>query len=334
MDKEATFLQSLQEQPHDQVRRFVYADWLEEQGEELHADFLRLHWALRALPPDHPHRVNGEQELSIYRKDLAEDWLAIVEPENFLLEDERLRWSFCECVNSEWERESWTELQLHCEAQDTECDAWKCLLDRIEEAASDERETFSPFGEMPDEYRLRIITLPPSISNLKKVKVLICYHTHLTRIPPEIGEMDSLERFIPYTSYGLHWFPYEITRCSALVDSTVSTRALYGNYKYRPPFPRLRPWADLQSETQGLVLKQFETTFTRNCSVCNQPFEDFGHHRVWISLPVATDVLPLLVNACSQECIGKLPKPPKTYVQYSHRGGLGVEQPGVDTFNG
>jgi hypothetical protein len=34
-------------------------------------------------------------------------------------------------------------------------------------------------------------------------------------------------------------YPYEITRCTKLDQSSVSTRALYGNYKFRPPFLRL-----------------------------------------------------------------------------------------------
>ncbi len=41
----------------------------------------------------------------------------------------------------------------------------------------------------------------------------------------------SLRVFEPYTSRRLHWFPYEITRCTSLRRSVVSTRALYGNYK-------------------------------------------------------------------------------------------------------
>jgi hypothetical protein len=53
--------------------------------------------------------------------------------------------------------------------------------------------------------------------------------------------MTGLEVFTPYMSYRLHWFPYEITRCPALRDSTVSTRALYGNHKLRPPFRKLLP---------------------------------------------------------------------------------------------
>ena len=57
------------------------------------------------------------------------------------------------------------------------------------------------------------------------------YGSGLVRIPPEVGEMTALEDFDPYTSYRLHWFPFEITRCPKLKDSRVSTRALYGNFK-------------------------------------------------------------------------------------------------------
>ena len=50
-------------------------------------------------------------------------------------------------------------------------------------------------------------------------------------------------------------------------------------------------------------------------------------HQVWISLRVATDVLPLLVHACSQECVNRLPSPAEGYVARPHRGGLEMEQP-------
>src|SRR5690349_4819896 len=97
--------------------------------------------------------------------------------------------------------------------------------------------------------------------------------------------MTSLEEFTPYTSHRLHWFPYEITRCKKLKRSTVSTRALYGNFKYRPPFPKLPQFHDVHAPTQ--------------CSVCNSPFGDSMPLQYWLSLCVATDVLPLLVYACS-----------------------------------
>jgi hypothetical protein len=65
----------------------------------------------------------------------------------------------------------------------------------------------------------------------------------------------------------------------------------------------------------------------RPCSVCEQPFEDLQRFRVWISLRVAGDVLPLLVNACSAACLERLPAPPEGYVPRPHRGGLELEQP-------
>ena len=167
----------------------------------------------------------------------------------------------------------------------------------------------------------QIVTLPATISKLKQVKRFVLYGSHLVRIPQQIGEMTSLETFTPYTSWRLHWFPYEITRCKNLKGSTVSTRSLYGNYKFRPPFPRLgRPLTPMVrfAASDGLI---------RRCSVCDREFLDWGLHRVWISLAVATDVLPLLVNACSEDCIRALPTPAADYVPSPHRGGLKVRQP-------
>lgn len=62
----------------------------------------------------------------------------------------------------------------------------------------------------------------------------------------------------------------------------------------------------------------------------DRPFLDKRQHRVWKSLSVATDVLPLLVNACSDECIGQLPNPPANYVQVAHRGGPDLRQPATE----
>ena len=157
------------------------------------------------------------------------------------------------------------------------------------------------------------MTLPRSIRNLKSVRFLSLYGSHLVRIPPEIGEMTSLQEFDPYTSYSLHWFPYEITHCMQLKQSRVSTRALYGNHKFRPPFPQL-----------PVVIADVTP---KGCSVCGGPFSEGRPHQVWISLLVATDVLPLLVHACSKECINELPKPPSGYVEKPHQGGLRVMQP-------
>jgi hypothetical protein len=203
------------------------------------------------------------------------------------------------------------EIKLHTEQQDVECDAWKRLLELVEVAAEDKRETFFPGREMGRDDWQQIITLPATISKLKSVKYLLLGGSNLVRIPPEIGEMTNLEEFNVYMSYRLHWFPYEITSCKQLEDSTVSTRALYKNHK----FPQLPVGATIEA---GSPTK---------CSVCNAPISASNLHQVWISLPVATDVLPLLVNACSKVCIDKLPRPPKNYVQEPHMGGLNIQQP-------
>jgi len=252
------------------------------------------------------------------------------------------RYASCDCFNQYTVHQEWFELRFHKERQDTECDAWKHLLDLIEEAAADGREEFAPGVDMTREEWTQIVTLPPTISKLKMVKKFILYGSFLVRIPPEIGEMTNLEFFDPYTSYRLHWFPYEITRCENLWANRVSTRALYGNYKYRPPFPRLQPG---RSPTKGLDLNNLPqeiwgTESIKTCSVCDRPLKDAGLYQVWLSsfpckepLRIETiDVLPLLVNACSEECIKRLPKSAKgyvaeDYVQEPHKGGLDVKQP-------
>ncbi len=196
--------------------------------------------------------------------------------------------------------------------------AWHRVLQLVDDAIADKRSELSFAHVMEPEDWAQIVTLPQSIANLKDVKHLNLYGSSLVRIPPEIGQMESLEVFTPYTSRRLHWFPYELTRCKKLRDSTVSTRSIYGNYKFRPPFPRLPV--------------QFDEIVPVSCSVCNTPFSAGEIHQVWISLGVATDVVPLLVHACSQDCIDQLPKPPAGYIQTPHTGGLVVEQPASERY--
>ncbi|MFC9811121.1 hypothetical protein ACFVJM_03490 [Streptomyces virginiae] len=93
----------------------------------------------------------------------------------------------------------------------------------------------------------------------------------------------------PYTSHRLHWFPYEITRCSRLLRSTVST-----------------------------------------CSDCDGPPEGRELHQRWISRVVATDVLPLLVNACPAACVAALPPGAAGHAPGPHRGGWEAAQPPGD----
>jgi len=156
------------------------------------------------------------------------------------------------------------------------------------------------------------------------VKHLVLYRSNLVRLPAEIGAMASLEVFEPYTSHRLHWFPYELTRCLNLRDSTVSTRSVFGNFKYRPPFPVLRPGplpaGDLDPGIWG-------ADSISSCSVCGGPVTAGGVRQAWLSLKVATDVLPLLVNACSETCIEALPPGADRHVLVPHSGGREVVQP-------
>jgi hypothetical protein len=133
----------------------------------------------------------------------------------------------CRCLDPQYEKGKWSELKLHTDQQHTTCSGWTRLLELIDQAANDNREEFSPGREMTPEQWSQITTLPASIGKLKSVKHLILYGSSLVRIPPEIGEMSSLQQFSPYTSYRLHWFPFEILRCTNLKRSTVSTRALW-----------------------------------------------------------------------------------------------------------
>jgi hypothetical protein len=162
-----------------------------------------------------------------------------------------------------------------------------------------------------------IITLPATISKLTAVRELELYGSHLVSLPPEIGAMSSLRSFDPYTSRRLHWLPYEITRCAALTDSRVSTRHLYGNIKNRLPFPRLPAELPVGSRPQ-------------RCSVCDGPFTPTGPIQRWVSLWVATDVMPLLVHACSDRCVEALPNPADHYVDHPHEGGRELRQPSWD----
>jgi hypothetical protein len=232
----------------------------------------------------------------------------------------------CRCVGYSAKTRP-ARVAFHAERQDTASHGWRHLLALIEEAAADGRTVFKPFIELSAEERRQIVTLPPTIATLTRVEHLVLYGTNLVRIPPEIGAMTSLEVFEPYTSHRLHWYPYELTRCTRLRDSTVSTRALYGNYKYRPPFPTLRRVTTAtEADFTRLEPGVWGTDRVGACSVCAGPV-DRELHQAWISLGVATDVLPLLVNACSAACLTAIPAGPSGYVTTAHHGGPDLAQP-------
>ena len=220
---------------------------------------------------------------------------------------------YCACLRKSMHGFDWRDLPLHREEQDTSLPAWHRVQQFVDDAIADQRQELSFAHIMAPEDWAQIVTLPASIARLRHVKHLNLYGSSLVRIPPEIGRMESLEVFTPYTSRRLHWFPYEITRCSKLRESTISTRSIYGNFKHRPPFPRLPV--------------DFKEIRPKTCSVCDGDFRTNEVHQVWISLGIATDVLPLLVHACSKACIESLPSAAKGHVSQAHQGGVEVEQP-------
>jgi hypothetical protein len=224
----------------------------------------------------------------------------------------------CTCFNQTGSEHEHGTPVLHGEQQNTNSAVWRRVCDRIERAIDTGVEDFAPLQGLSSPERAKVITLPASIGRLVRVRKLNLFSSHLVRIPPEIGEMHSLADLDLYTSYRLHFLPFEILYCSNLRKSCFSTRALYGNYKYRPPFP------DLTHSDNAPALAEVTPTI---CSVCDVPLDRAAVIRRWITLGWGTDYLPLLVNACSEACIESLPPPPAGYVQYPHVGGAQLVQP-------
>ena len=223
----------------------------------------------------------------------------------------------CSCFNFRGNKHHGLPV-LHAEIQDTSCAAWRIVIEDIELAAIRGDTILDPLARLDGEQRQQVITLPASVGELKRVRELRLYGSHLVRLPPQIAGMTSLEYLDVYTSYRLHFFPYEITGCRALKRSRASTRALYGNYKHRPPFPHVK--LPENSKALSLLTPSF-------CSVCAEPIRDSAPVRRWITLLIGSDYLPLLVTACSMKCIRGLPTPPQDYVQEAHTGGLHIAQP-------
>lgn len=67
-----------------------------------------------------------------------------------------------------------------------------------------------------------------------------CLLRQITHVSPQIGNLSQLTEFVPYTSYNLHWLPYEV-HDTRLPKAHISRRAMYG-YSDRLPLPRLAPF--------------------------------------------------------------------------------------------
>jgi len=227
-----------------------------------------------------------------------------------------VRGGHCPCLQTRTKKGSPSVPNLHVEPQNEGATGWIKLTTLVDEAAKAGAKVFEPSAHMPGPDWLQVITLPRTVAGLNRVRELRLYGSHLRRLPPEIGRMDALEVLDVYTSYSLHWLPYEVTRCARLRDSRMSIRALYGNRKTMLPFPRLH--------------RPVETFAPETCSVCDRGFGERSPHLWWITLRVGTDTVPLLVHSCSKECTLSLPTPPSGYHPEPHKGGGGVGMPEPD----
>jgi len=207
----------------------------------------------------------------------------------------------------------WSESKLHVDPPFRSKRAWDIACDIIDVATHKARRELNLGKEMDRVDYMALNTLPATIGDLKNLRKLVLYGSNISSLPREIAGCENLQYLEPYTSYRLHWFPYELTRCKNLTFSCVSTRALYGNYKLRPPFPDL-----------SLSNWRWPNGNSR-CSICNSPANDL--EQFWISKRVGTDVMPLLVSVCGSDCLHHVGPGEANYVHTPHTGGLRIKQP-------
>jgi uncharacterized protein (TIGR02996 family) len=79
MTHDEAFLEDIIAHPEDDAPRLIYADWLEEHGQQERAEFIRVQVALATLHDDDPRReelVAREQELlESHRK----EWRGVIQ---------------------------------------------------------------------------------------------------------------------------------------------------------------------------------------------------------------------------------------------------------------
>jgi uncharacterized protein (TIGR02996 family) len=106
MTDEAAFLAGIRAEPKDDLRRLVYADWLDEQGSDEHrakAEYLRLEVHVGGLADDHPERDGLILKLRAVAEGLAIGWKTDVAKAP--IENCEVRWRF-QCPKR------WNELEL------------------------------------------------------------------------------------------------------------------------------------------------------------------------------------------------------------------------------
>jgi uncharacterized protein (TIGR02996 family) len=81
MSQQEGLLQGILESPNDDAPRLVYADWLEEQGQDARADFIRVQCELYHLPSEARRERNKlEKREQLLLRDQRDTWLAPLRP--------------------------------------------------------------------------------------------------------------------------------------------------------------------------------------------------------------------------------------------------------------
>lgn len=238
----------------------------------------------------------------------------------------------CDCFDAygSWEREYWAgefdeegkrrerfplprfRVEMHHDTPSSSDRAWAIAMEILHDAARNGVKELNLGAVMDRQDFMALHTLPDLIGELKDLEKLVLYGSNMSYLPRALAGCINLRFLEPYTSYRLHWLPYELHRCRQLVSSTMSTRALYGNVKFRPPFPDLtgNPW-------------NWPTGGPR-CSICDREGERLDQY--WVSQRIATDVVPLLVSVCGPECLSRVGHGAEGHVPVAHRGGPDIAQ--------
>ena len=77
VEEEVDFLREIEKSPTDETPRLIYADWLEEHGDE-RADYLRLECELHRLKHLTPQFIEVSEKLRAMREDFDPHWLVAV----------------------------------------------------------------------------------------------------------------------------------------------------------------------------------------------------------------------------------------------------------------
>ena len=105
MSDESAFLAGIRADPKDDLRRLVFADWLEEQSDDLcrtKAEYLRLEVHVSSLPDDQPDRDGHILKLREIAEALPFEWKTAVA--KVPIENCNVRWRF-QCPKK------WSELE-------------------------------------------------------------------------------------------------------------------------------------------------------------------------------------------------------------------------------